>query len=164
MGVCVCVHARACAGARAHLRLSERETTKEQEWDKGRGNQTRERARKQERASKRDCVCAYEKETTKRRLKAAGSRQSSDRMAGSVIPMSSPMRDMTHSYVWRDWFLWAAVRVTWSVICATWLLHMRYVTHSYRRIEWREVSFPWAALNVTWFIHMCDVTQSCEQA
>jgi len=54
---------------------------------------------------------------------------------------NSDNRDMTHSCVWRD-----------SFIYATWLIHIRDMTHSYM---WHD-SFVY----VTWLIHRCDTTHS----
>ena len=60
------------------------------------------------------------------------------------------MCNMTHSYVWRD-----------SFIFVPWLIHMRDKTHAY---VWhgpfshlRHFSF----MCVTWPIYMCDMTHSC---
>ena len=73
------------------------------------------------------------------------------------------IRDMTHSYVWHDSFIW----VTWlihmcdlthsyvwldSFICVTRLIHMCHMTHSY---VWHD-----QFICVTWLMHMCDMTHS----
>jgi len=62
------------------------------------------------------------------------------------------MCDMTHWYVWRDWFL----RATWCIHTTHWYVRHEslicYTTHWYVRHN----SFTCA----TWIIHMCNMTHT----
>jgi len=82
---------------------------------------------------------------------------------GSASTVEKLLRDMTHSYVWHDWFLRLSV---------TWLIHMCDLTHSYKAPRnWVTSCLPVAACDltgsrvrhdsftrVTWFIHTCKVS------
>ena len=101
-----------------------------------------------------------------RKLDASSSNtNASSRSLSSVLPVCiCVVCDMTHSYVWHTHkrilslarFCLACLHVCnmWhdSFICATWLIHMCDVTHSYVQRD----SFICA----TWLIHMCDMAHS----
>jgi len=71
------------------------------------------------------------------------------------------MSEKSQSYVWHDAF----IRVTWLIICVTWLIHMCAMICCHEIFEvfsdpaysyaWHD-SFIW----VTWLIYMCDMTYS----
>jgi len=89
--------------------------------------------------------------------------------------------DMTHSYVWLDWFRWqndkkvnlytSSIYETRHFVFFTWLIHMCDMTHSY---VWHDsfgrqndglVNVYTSSIYVTrhfvfftWLIHMCDMT------
>jgi len=73
------------------------------------------------------------------------------------IARSTPLRNMTHSYVQHDSFLYMTQRICYvqhdGSLCATWRISMRHITWSYVRHD--------AFLHETKCFLLCDLSHSC---